>query len=60
VDIEQLYIIIGVNIALMVAFTTLILWSINKMSLSIKELGKRLDKLETKMDEHTSQIKFKC
>ena len=53
---EQIYTVIGVNIALIAALATLILWSINKVDVDVKALGNRLDRLDSRMDGHASRI----
>lgn len=43
--------VIGVNIALFGAMTTLIVWSINKMDADVKSIGTRLDGHATRIDQ---------
>lgn len=48
--------IIGVNIGLFAAFTTLVIWSINKLDTDIKGIGDRVDKLGVRLDGHATRI----
>lgn len=52
--------IIGVNIALIGALATLIIWTVNKMDADIKAIGTRMDTdmkiIASRLDGHASRI----
>lgn len=43
--------IIGVNIALIAALATLLVWTVNKLDMDVKSLGNRLDGHATRIDQ---------
>jgi hypothetical protein len=48
--------IIGVNIWLFAAATTLFMWALNKLDTDIKAVGDRVDKIAVRMDGHAARI----
>lgn len=48
--------IVGVNIALFAALTTLVVWMVNKLDSDVKSIGSRMDAHATRMDGHTARI----
>lgn len=48
--------IIGVNIALFAALTTLIIWMVNKIDADVKNIGSRMDAHANRMDGHATRI----
>jgi predicted CDP-diglyceride synthetase/phosphatidate cytidylyltransferase len=52
----QIITLIGVNIALVGALATLIIWAINKLDADVKSIGNRLDGHATRIDQLYSVI----
>lgn len=55
-DWTQVLTIVGVNIALIAALATLIVWVINKLDVDVKAIGTRLDKMDARFDAHATRI----
>ena len=55
-DWTQTFTIVGVNIALIGALATLIIWVLNKLENDIKDLGNRLDRTAQRLDGHAQRI----
>ena len=52
----QVLTIIGVNVALIAALATLIVWVVNKLDADVKSLGNRLDGHSERMDQFNLRI----
>jgi hypothetical protein len=50
-DWNQLWTIIGVNIALVASMATLVIWAVSKMDADVKSIGNRLDGHATRIDQ---------
>lgn len=48
--------IIGVNIALIAALATLIVWVVNKLDADVKSICTRMDKMDSRFDGHAQRI----
>jgi DNA anti-recombination protein RmuC len=53
---DQIWTIIGINIALFAALATLIIWVLSKVDSDIKSIGDRVDKLGNRLDGHSQRI----
>lgn len=53
---NQVYTIIGVNITLIGALATLILYVINRVDNDIKSIGSRMDKMDSRFESHSARI----
>lgn len=53
---DQIWTIIGINIALFAALATLIIWVLSKVDSDIKSIGDRVDKLGNRLDGHFQRI----
>lgn len=53
---EGIFTIVGVNIALIAAFTTIVIWMVNKIDNDVKAIGSRMDSFATRMDVHATRI----
>jgi hypothetical protein len=52
----QVLTIVGVNIALIAAMITIVVWAISKMDADVKSIGDRVDKLGVRLDGHAIRI----
>lgn len=52
----QVLTIVGVNLALIGAMATLVIWAVNKLDDDIKTIGIRMDAHATRMDGHATRI----
>lgn len=48
--------IVGVNIALIGALATLIIWVVNKLDDDIKSIGTRMDRMDARFESHAQRI----
>lgn len=53
---NQVYAIIGVNVALFAIITTIIVWMVNKMDADVKSVCARLDSQAQRLDGHAQRI----
>lgn len=53
---NQVFTIVGVNIALIAAMITIVVWAVNKMDTDVKSIGDRVDKLGVRLDGHAMRI----
>jgi hypothetical protein len=52
----QVLTIIGVNIALFGALTTVIIWMVNKLDSDVKQIAERIDSQGNRLDGHAQRI----
>lgn len=50
-DWPQVFTIVGVNIALIAAMVTLVVWAVNKLDSDVKSIGTRLDGHAMRIDQ---------
>lgn len=55
-DWTQTLTIVGVNIALIAALATLIIWTVNKLDADIKGVAGRMDTIGSRLDGHATRI----
>lgn len=48
--------LIGVNVALIAALATLIVWVVNKLDADVKSVGVQVDSLGKRLDGHAQRI----
>lgn len=53
---NDVWVILGVNLALFGAMASLMIWAVNKLDTDIKGLSSRVDGLGTRLDSHASRI----
>lgn len=52
----QVLTIVGVNVALIGALATLLVWVVNKLDADIKSIGTRMDKMDSRFEGHAQRI----
>ena len=52
----QVATIVGVNIALIAAMISIIVWVVNKLDADVKSIGFRMDSFDRRMDGHAKRI----
>jgi hypothetical protein len=55
-DWTQVLTIIGVNIALIAALATLIIWAVNKLDSDVKSMGSDMKSVANRLDGHSMRI----
>lgn len=55
-DWTQTLTFIGVNLAMLGAIATLVIWAINKIDVDVKSIATRLDGISSRMDGHAARI----
>lgn len=53
---QDILTIIGVNIALFAALSTLMYWLVNRIDTDVKAVCTRLDKMDARLDGHAQRI----
>ncbi len=53
---QDIFTIIGVNIALFVALIGVVVWMVNKLDSDVKSICTRLDKMDARFDAHAQRI----
>ncbi len=53
---EQVFTIIGVNVGLIVALATLIIWAVNKIDADVKSVNSDMKSLGNRLDGHAMRI----
>ncbi len=46
----------GVNIALIGAMATMVIWAVGKLDTDVKSIGSRIDAIGSRMDGHATRI----
>ena len=52
----QVLTIVGVNIALIGAMATLVVWAVNRVDADVKSICSRMDKMDNRFDSHAQRI----
>ena len=52
----QILTLAGVNVTLIAALTTLVVWAINKLDADVKSLCVRMDKMDARFESHSARI----
>lgn len=55
-DWTQTLTFIGVNLAMLGAIATLVVWAINKIDVDVKSIATRVDGIFSRMDGHAARI----
>lgn len=53
---EHILTVAGVNMALIGAFTTAVIWAVNKIDADVKSIGARMDKSDDRFNAHAQRI----
>jgi hypothetical protein len=53
---NQVYTIISVNVGLISALAALIVWIVTKVDTDVKNIGVRMDKMDSRHESHSARI----